>query len=270
MSGYPNLEPSTSTPRTRAIDRAAITLMQFSQESPQHTIGSLSKATGIDLATQRRIIMTLCHNGFLRRSVDRQVFEIGEAVVRIASAYVRPMGISAIARPMIAELAKRFGVTTFISRLENQRATCALRVDGNPSVHVRWWEPGATMSFNKGAAPKLLLAHSALSKPKAKRHLLSASRARHNTESIDAHELFAIREAGCAYAENDVSVGLAALAVPIFTKNGDFYGALSVGGLSPLIPNPNGRKGKSALLKAMQQTAAAIGAQLESSAGHAA
>ena len=270
MSGYPNLDPSTSPPRTRAIDRAAITLLQFSQESPQHSIGSLSKATGIDLATQRRIIMTLCHHGFLRRSLDRQVFEVGEAIVRVASAYVRPMGISAIARPVITELAKRFGVTTFISRLENQRATCVLRVDGNASIHVRWWEPGATMSFNKGAAPKLLLAHSDLTRPKTNRHFINRAQGQHHTERVDAQELFDIREARCSYAENDVSVGLAALAVPIFSRDEKFYGALSVGGLSPLIPNPNARRGKSALLKAMQQAAAAIGAQLESSAEHAA
>lgn len=264
MSSYPNSHRAALTTRTRAIDRAAATLLQFSQESPQHTIRSLSEATGIDPATQRRIVLTLCASGFLRRSVDQQVFEVGEALVRIATAYIRPMGIEAIARPMITELAQHYGVTTFISRLENQRATCALRVDGNPSIHVRWWEPGATMSFNKGAAPKLILAYSTDKKGAITSPSPHALLMRTQKNGVDAAELMTIRQRGRAYAENDVALGLAALAVPIFAQNGDFYGALSVGGLSPLIPNPDGRKGASALLKAMQRTATAIGAQLES------
>jgi IclR family KDG regulon transcriptional repressor len=263
MSSYPNPSQSAPPTRTRAIERAAMTLIQFSQESPHHSIRSLSKATGIDLATQRRIIMTLCHHGILRRSTDPQLFEVGEAVVRIASGYLRPMGISAIARPVITDLAQRFGVTTFISRLENQRATCVLRVDGNPSIHVRWWEPGATMSFTKGAAPKLLLAHNTNKTTAPRKRQTGTSTPLPSTKYADASELINIRERGYAFAENDVAVGLAALAVPIFTQTGAFYGALSVGGLSPLIPNPIGRRGKSSLLKAMQQTAFGIGAQLE-------
>jgi DNA-binding IclR family transcriptional regulator len=133
-------------------------------------------------------------------------------------------------------------------------------VHGTDPVHVRWWGVGQHMPWNRGAAPRLLLAQMPAEQARA---ALARAQATTPLPGLAVEAVLAllpeVRAEGWAVATDDVAVGLSAVAVPVRDAAGTIVAALSLGGLTHLVLGENGA---STALERLRAAAAEISQHL--------
>lgn len=196
----------------------------------------------LDAGTTRRILVTLRDEGIVQQDAKSGHYALTLQTLRFASAVPEGQTLKDLAEDPLRALANQVGATAFLSVARNDEAICLARFHGETSIEVRWWALGLGRPFNCGAAPRLLLAF----QPEADRERvlsqpLEAITERSITDSaVLRGELEVIRQQDWAYAQDDVALGLSALAVPLRDQRGAVVAAVSLGGLTPQILGPEG------------------------------
>ncbi|MCT8974303.1 IclR family transcriptional regulator [Microbaculum marinisediminis] len=218
----------------RAVVRATDILKTFGQR-PLQTLSEVASAAGLDKGTTRRLLVTLMNCGFVVQDPVSQRYGLGRAVRALAVNVIDDFDLRSIAVPVLADIAAELHLTTFLSVYRDHSALCLERLHDMQGMEVRWWPIGGTLPINSGGAPKLLLAYQSddeidamLSQPLE----TMTPAATTDPEELRAH-LQVIRARGWEFAVDDVSLGLAALAVPVLDAAGQIVCALSMAGLTP-------------------------------------
>ncbi|MBV1694470.1 MAG: IclR family transcriptional regulator [Hyphomicrobiales bacterium] len=243
----------------RAVQRAAAILKSFEGKHLQ-SLAEITRATGLDKGTTRRLLFTLKAEGFIAQDPRTERYGLGRMIRTLATGIEMEFDLRAIAVPLLSELAAELQITAFLSVYEDHQAVCLERVHDMKGMEVRWWSVGGTLPLNCGGAPKVLLAHQhddeirrALKQPLTR--LTPASPV--NPRVLRAH-LATVRERGWDLAVDDVVVGLTALAVPVFDRERRLVCAISIAGLTPQMVH----NGKPVHLQRLQLAAARISGRL--------
>ncbi|MGQ3032327.1 MAG: IclR family transcriptional regulator, partial [Ferrovibrionaceae bacterium] len=243
----------------RAVNRAIAILKTF-PDRPRQSLAEVAEAARLDKGTTRRLLLTLMGEGFIVQDEATRQYGLGSAIRRIAAA-AEDIDIRRIANPELTRLANLLSVTSFLSIYQNHGAVCLERMHDVKGMEVRWWSIGGQLPLNCGGAPKLLLAYQDEAEIEA---ALAGDLVQLTPKSVtDRTELrthFAqIRKRGWELAIDDVALGLTALAVPIFNRDGAVVAALSIAGLTPQMH----QRGKPLHLEPLQTAARTIAEQLD-------
>jgi DNA-binding IclR family transcriptional regulator len=243
----------------RAVNRAIAILKTF-PDRPRQSLAEVAEAARLDKGTTRRLLLTLMGEGFIVQDEATRQYGLGGAIRRIAAA-TEDIDIRRIANPELTRLANLLSVTSFLSIYQNHGAVCLERMHDVKGMEVRWWSIGGMLPLNCGGAPKLLLAYQDEAEIES---ALAGDLVQLTPKSVtDKAELrthFAqIRKRGWELAIDDVALGLTALAVPIFNRDGSVAAALSIAGLTPQMH----QRGRPLYLEHLQASARAIGEQLD-------
>ncbi|MFC7647545.1 IclR family transcriptional regulator [Streptosporangium lutulentum] len=188
----------------------------------------------VDVATQigvpRSSIYRLCEGlaavGMVELLPDSRV-RLSTRWLALADAARAGMSEWRGAPEVLAHLVERTGQTAFLSVPYGSSALCVDWCQGR-AIDVLAYRPGSTMPLHVGAASRTFAAYG-VSLPEGER------RRRTEKTIIDSDELAAdrerIRRDGYALSEEDVTVGIGAVGVPILAPDGTLRGALSLGGL---------------------------------------
>ncbi|WBU52985.1 IclR family transcriptional regulator [Paracoccus sp. SCSIO 75233] len=246
---------ASSTPNVRAVTRALEVLNSFAGRGSQ-TLAEVTNATGLDKGTTRRLLITLMQSDFIAQDSITHQYKLGRAIRELASNVEDARDLRVILRPVLEELAVDLSVTAFLSVFKDDSAVCLDRVHDMRGIEVHWWTVGGTLPLNVGGAPKLLLAYQP---DEVVERLIDGSIARMNEMSITSRDelierLKLIRDRGWECAVDDVALGLTALAIPIFDRDGSVICALSVAGLTPQMM----RGDEPIYLERLQKTAAKV------------
>lgn len=152
----------------------------------------------------------------------------------LADASKRGLREWAEADDVLSQISDRSGQTAFLSVPRGDRAVCIAWAQGR-GIDVLDLRPGRTLPFHAGAAGRALLAHSA-----AKAFEEFLSHAPHPALTpltlTDADALradaIAIRDRGYAVSDQDVTIGIGALGIPVFDSAKTAIACLSIGGLA--------------------------------------
>lgn len=218
----------------RAVERAMNVLKSFSERRLQ-TLAEVSRASSLDKGTTRRLLLTLMRAGFVVQDPLTQRYGLGRVVRDLSAHVIEDFDIMAAAVPLLADLARGLGVTSFLSVYRHGGAVCLERLADLKGFELHWWPKGGTLPLNSGGAPKLLLAY----QPREEiERVLSAPLGALTPETIRdrrklRRRLDLIRDRGYELAVDDVVVGLSALAVPVLDAKGRIICALSIAGLTP-------------------------------------
>lgn len=219
----------------RSVQRAMAILNCFEGRGLQ-TLAEITKATGLDKGTTRRLLITLMTSSFIVQDPSTQRYGLGRAIRALAAGVVVEFDLRSIAVPILSELATRLQSTAFLSVYRDQQAVCIERVHDMNGMEVRWWSVGGVLPLNCGGAPKVLLAWQsddeidlALSQ-----QTLVAMTPKSRTDKNDLkRHLKLIYKRGWELAVDDVALGLTALAMPVFEQSGKLLCVISIAGLSP-------------------------------------
>lgn len=243
-----------SLPRVRAVSRAIAIMRAFTASQPFLSLSEVAAIAELDAGTTRRILVTLRDEGIITQNPQTGRYNLTMQAMRFASAVPDGQSLRDMAEDQMNQLAHQIGATVLLSVLRGNEAVCLARFHGDAPVQVRWWSVGGGLPLNCGAAPRLLLAHMPLDacEDYLGRGPLPALTARSMTDpDMIRAEVDRIREQGWSYATDDVAEGLSALAGPVRDDTGTVVGAISIGGLTPTIGDPNAMEGPPASLKAL-------------------
>lgn len=252
-------EPAGSVPLVRSVRRAAAILRSFAGRGVL-SLTEVSQLSGLDKGTTRRLLLTLASDGLVVFDAATQRWGLGGVIRDLANSVADGFDVRAAAGPVLAELAADLKGTIFLSVYQDGRAVCLERIHDITGMEVRWWQIGGTLPINCGGAPKLLLSYQ---DPEEIARVLPEELTALTPKSItDRDALLArlekVRAQGWELAVDDVALGLSALAVPVFDRQGRLVCAVSAAGLTPQMV----RRGRPVHLERLLAAARAVAERL--------
>jgi DNA-binding IclR family transcriptional regulator len=229
---------AAQTSGTQAVDRALAVLAALGAARVEASLSELAAELGLNKTTVFRLLGALEREGFVARSVERQTYCLGPALIRLGAQARRATGMHDAAHPVLAALAAETGETATLEVLVGEEVLILDEVHGrflvgsSPEVGTRWpahaastgkvllaaarfeTEPGA--SPRRGAAPAGRLA-----------------RLTPNTIGSRAaleRELSEVWRAGFAVGLEEVELGYVAVGAPVRNPEGRVVAAISIGG----------------------------------------
>ncbi|MEP9393821.1 IclR family transcriptional regulator [Gordonia sp. VNQ95] len=224
--------PSGATPSgaVQSVDRA-LAVLELIGAMGSAGITELAAELGVHKSTVSRIVGSLESRGFVEPEPGSRKYRIGFTVVRLASSTNASLDLSKQGQEICEKLAGEFGETTNLAVLGGNQAVNIVEAQGTSSVALQTWV-GQTSPAHATSSGKVLL--SALSDNEI-RELFAGGLTRYTDHTITDIEalltdLAQVRERGWAIADEELEVGLVAIAAPIRDQTGAVISALSVSG----------------------------------------
>lgn len=211
-----------------SLERGLAVLSSFDIDRSALTLSEVARATDLDRSGARRLLHSLVLRGYVR--TERAAYALHPRVLEIGNAYLASLALPEIAQPHLVE----------VSRLLNESASMAV-LDGDEIVFIARVPVGRLMSLTLTVGSRLpayatsmgRVLLSARSEDWLDRYLTSVSFAPHTALTVTdrsrlRQELARIRRQGWAVVDQELEVGLHALAVPIRDASGVTVAAINV------------------------------------------
>ena len=228
--------PMVSSPANQVlvIDKAVRLLDQF-RAADTLTLAELSERLRMSKSTVHRLLSSLEQVGFIERGSQAGSYRLGMKLFELGSLVQNRMRLRQIALHYMTELVERTEETAFLFILDGSHALCIERVEGQ-HVQSLAIKVGGRLPLNAGGASRVLLAFA----PENVRESYLAQDSFHRFTQhtiVDPEtlrrDIEKTREQGYALSHDDVTIGVAALGVPLFDYRGEAIGGLSLAGITP-------------------------------------
>ncbi len=216
------------------IDKAVRLLDQF-RAVDTLTLAELSERLRMSKSTVHRLLSSLEQVGFIERGSQAGSYRLGMKLFELGSLVQNRMRLRQIALHYMTELVERTEETAFLFILDGSHVLCIERVEGQ-HVQSLAIKVGGRLPLNAGGASRVLLAFAPENVRES--YLAQGSFHRFTQHTIVDPETLRrdiekTREQGYALSHEDVTIGVAALGVPLFDYRGEAIGGLSLAGITP-------------------------------------
>lgn len=223
-------KPSKTGTSVHSVDRA-ISILQVLARRGAVAVTDLAGELGIHKSTAFRLLATLEARGLVEQTSNRGRYQLGFGVIRLAESATTKHDLAVLSRSICEELAAAVGETVNVVINDGSTVISINQVMGSAAVTTVNWV-GRRGPMHATAAGKVFLAHMAEDKVKA---LLSEPLPRYTIHTItDVDQLYqqlaTIREAGYGFTLEEHEIGLAAMAAPIRSLDGEVIAALAISG----------------------------------------
>lgn len=213
----------------QSVDRA-LQIMEFIGQLGTAGVTDLSVRLGVHKSTVSRILTSLEARGFVEQIADRK-YRIGFTVVRLAGTTKATIDLAKQGQDICDALAAQVGETTNLAVLGGGMAINVVEAQGSASVALQTWV-GQSSPAHATSSGKVLL--SSLTDDEI-RTLYAARPPRYTDTTITdidvlLTDLHAVAERGWAIADEELEVGLVAIAAPVRDASGALISALSISG----------------------------------------
>ena len=201
----------------------------FSAESPRLSITDVAEVTGLDRATTRRCLLTLHDLGYA--NYDGKFFSLTPRVLRLGMGALASMPLPGVVQPWLDQLSEKIGQSASVSILDGTEIVYVARAAQRRVMSVGLM-PGSRLPAHCTSMGRVLLA--ALPETEA-RAVLDASDLTPRTafSLTDPADIMArlahVRADDFALIDQEVELGLRAIAVPLRNIAGQTVAALNVG-----------------------------------------
>lgn len=224
---------------TRSVERALDVLRAVGEARAEPGLSDLADGLGLHKTTVFRLLGALERAEFVVRDDDRQRYQLGPALLRLATQARRATGLHEAARPELEALAHDVGETATLEVLVGDEVLILdevhgrFLVGGSPEVGMRW--PAHATSTGK-----VLLAAAAVEGerkstngrrgPVAMGRLARLGPHTITTRAALERELAKVRRDGYAVGLEELEPGFVAIGAPVRNSHGRTVAAVSVGG----------------------------------------
>lgn len=244
--------------------RKSVALLDQLAADREATAAELAERIGEPRSSVYRLLSSLQALDMVEAGSRRGTFRLGFHLLQLGSAVVAHLDERRIALPVMERLHEQTGETIFLCVRRGGEAVCIERLEGR---HVRTLalQLGGSLPLHVGAAPRVLLAFDG---PAAWTEYLREAKLERlapNTPTTRAAVLALLKEtraAGVAVSDEDVTLGVAALGVPILDYRGAVRGALSISGVRPAILGERSGDVRRLLVESGREISRALGHQL--------
>ncbi|MGQ0603261.1 MAG: IclR family transcriptional regulator [Anaerolineales bacterium] len=214
----------------KTLARGVQVLSAFTPGQPSLSLSQLAEAMSLDPATVYRFVSTLEHLGYLRRDPAARTYSLTSRVLDLARAVDQPDELLTAARPYLEELAQQTEETVELAVRDGVSLIVVATIESQQRVAVRGWV-GKHLPTYVTAQGKVLLA--SLS-PLEQKQLLDEMKLEAfgpNTITSQAaleRELRLTASRGYGLNDNEMNIGIQAIAAPIRSHIGAVVAALGV------------------------------------------
>lgn len=215
----------------------AAALVDVLAEWPESTAAELAELTGQPRSTVYRLLESLQLLGWVEHGSARGRFRLGMRLFRVGSTVAGRFDERRAAMPVMEQLHELTGDSIFLAVRREFEAVCIERLDGN-RVQSLALRVGGSLPLHAGGVSRALLAF----EPEElwSEYVRGCELDPFTPKTItSADALFAnlrrIRRQGYAISDQDVTVGIAAVAAPVFDQRGRVTASLSISGVRDAV-----------------------------------
>jgi IclR family pca regulon transcriptional regulator len=222
LSGDPNFMTS--------LARGLSVIQCFSHATSFLTVSQISQATGFSRASVRRCLYTLSKLG-LANSEDGAHFTLLPSVLTLGHSYISSMPLSKVAQPVLDRLSQVL------------RESCSIAMlDGADVIHVAHANISRVLAVDLSMGSRLPAIYTSMGRvllahlpPRDLEALLARaeffSHTKHSVTDMKGlrQALHLVRRDGFALVDQELEMGLCALAVPLRNAAGRVIAALNIG-----------------------------------------
>ncbi|MFY0542655.1 IclR family transcriptional regulator [Brevibacillus sp. H7] len=220
------MEEQKST--VRAVERALEVLLCFTDEK-ELGLSEIAARVSLHKSTVHRLLATLESKGFVIRDVQTDKYRLGFRLWELSASLAHSDDPAIILLPEMERLRDVVGETISLYVRDGNERIRIQAVQSNQPIR-RVAPVGARMPLSVGASSKVLVAYA---DPEVLQAVLQDP---HWPESIDKEayieQLEQIRQQGYATSVEERELGAAAVAAPIFNRNGKLVAAIAASGPS--------------------------------------
>jgi IclR family transcriptional regulator, pca regulon regulatory protein len=207
----------------------------FSSERPQLTLSEVARLTGISRATTRRVLLTLEQLGHVRS--DGRLFSLTPRVLTLGWAYLSSLNLWDSAQPLMEDLVERTRESCSAAKLDLPEIVYVARVPTRRIMTIALGI-GARLPAHATALGRVLLAE--LPAEELDAYLAGTPLEPHTELTITSPAelrslLDGVRAQGWALVDQELEIGLRAVAAPIRAADGTAIAALNVAAAAPRV-----------------------------------
>ncbi len=205
-------------------------IMTFTKEKSKLSLTEVAKANEMNLPTTRRYLHTLIKLGFVVKDESVQTFQLTPKVMRLGSWVIGSMGIKDRLFPYMSSIRNQWDVTTHCAILEGNEIVTVERIRSSDVVNLDL-SAGSRLPLHATSMGKAILS---FINPQRQKEILSQIDLRaftpYTITSLDELmiELANTRKRGYAIADQELSLGLKTIAIPVFDSQGNVEASLGV------------------------------------------
>jgi DNA-binding IclR family transcriptional regulator len=227
-----DLVPIQTPAQVQSVDRALNVLDLLAQRG-EMGVTDLAAELDVHKSTAFRLLSALERRQLVEQVGDRGKYRLGLGILRLAAATTGRLDVTREGQPVCERLAYQLGETVNIAILDDASAVNVLQEFGNSAVGSRNWI-GRRTPLHATSSGKVLLAFAAEALRKS---VLGQALSRHTESTVTdpaelKRQLDQAVERGWAGTNEELEVGLTALAAPIRDGSGKVVAAVSISGPS--------------------------------------
>ena len=255
-----SLHQTQETPSI-AVVRALSILEAVAARANGLTNSEIATRMKIPKSSASYILRALETAGFVRRNRESGKYHLGSAVISLGHRALAGMDIRQIAQPVLRSLVERTGFSAHLAILDRGRAMYIERFESTGFVRMNTWI-GRRMDLHSTAVGKALAAH--LPRETAEALFRGKDLTRYTPDTITLHgrlmkELEKVRAQGYGVDDEENSVGVRCVAVPVFNAEGAVEAALGVTSIVSELSRVNVPKVAEQLKAAGRKISTALG-----------
>ena len=219
------------------LERGLSVLSLFSNDTSELTLTEISRSADINMTTSLRIASTLEGAGYLRRDPETKRYRPSLKVLQLGFSALHSMDIRQSARPYLERLSKETGETVSLAVLDGLEIVYVDRIRNRQIVGVVLGM-GSRLPAHCTSMGKAMLAYLPEDQLKARLNGAVLAACTGNTiVEIDslAADLAKVRRRGYAINNQELAVGLRAVAAPIWGEHGQVVAAINVSGSTETV-----------------------------------
>jgi len=237
----------------QTVDKALGLLGFFSEGRPAIGLSEITRLSGFNKATTRRLLLALEKHGFVEQDAKTRAYRLGPGLLRLARVREAVSPVQAIVRPILEDLVSRIGETAHFSLYAGGSLATIGLVESTKSNRVML-ERGEAIPLHATASG---MAFMAFARPEIVNVALSKILTGHTAHTTtDAQELRkylrSVRKTGVAVAKSTYEDGVCGIAAPVPGQDGFARGAVAVA-----LPVPRAKRNVIAAIQPEVRRAAA-------------
>lgn len=217
-----------SSDRAQSLHKGLLVLQSFSDGRSELTLSQVAENVGLNLATTRRFLLTLVDLGYLTMSNKR--YSLTPKVLTLGYNYLSNLPWWQLANPVAEEISRKLHEPCSIGVLSNDQIIVVARAQGPRQLKVNL-TPGRGIPVNTVSMGRVLLAE--LDKEAVDEFFVRnppVSLTPYTVTNVNEikESLTKVRAQGYAIVDQELDIGLLALAVPIRNNQGTAIAAIGV------------------------------------------
>jgi IclR family KDG regulon transcriptional repressor len=215
------------------IKKAFDILDLFLDHGPELSLEDISKLSGINKATSRRIAVMLIENGCMKQPVKRGKYSLGMRFLDFSGVIKKNNGVIDVASPVLIKLSNKMNESIGIALWDGVNAALCQFFLADRLLKVVPDE-GTKLGMYYSSMGKAILAE--LPEPAQQRYLNGklesyTDNTITNRDKLKLH-LIKIRREGFAFDDEEYAVGVRGVAVPLKNSRGELLGSIGMIGPS--------------------------------------